>query len=115
MEQTLQLYTYIISIMSGLLFWVGFFIIGIIAYKYSRVFNKQTFYIFMMAAPSGILLYSLLLIVKISFASSNPQLNNIIQIIAYLFFIISVFLTLISILRFNNILDMLLKYKGEKQ
>lgn len=113
MEQILQFYSYIMAIISGLIFWAGFFIFGMIAYRYSKVFGKQTFYLFMMIAPSGILLYSLLLIVKISI--NNTGLNNIIQITAYLFFVLSVLLTLISILRFNNILDSLSKYKGEKK
>lgn len=114
MEQILQFYSYIMAILSGLIFWVGFFIFGMIAYRYSKVFGKQTFYMFMMTAPSGILVYSLLLIVKIS-VTNNTELNNIIQITAYLFFVLSVLLTLISILRFNNILDSLSKYKGEKK
>lgn len=115
MEQILQFYSHIMAIISGLIFWAGFFIFGMIAYRYSKVFGKQTFYLFMMIAPSGILLYSLLLIVKISVTYNNTGLNNIIQITAYLFFVLSVLLTLISILRFNNILDSLLKYKGEKK
>ncbi|MCX7698345.1 MAG: hypothetical protein N2114_02630, partial [Candidatus Goldbacteria bacterium] len=110
MEQTLQFYTHIISIISGLLFWAGFFILGMIAYRYSKVFNKQTFYIFLMTAPSGILIYSLLLIIKISITATNPEINNIIQIIAYVFFVISVFFVLISILKFNSVLNALLKY-----
>ncbi len=115
MEQTLQIYSYMMAILSGLFFWAGFFIFGLIAYRYSKVFNKQTFYIFLMLAPSGILLYSILLMIKISFASGSPEFNNIIQIIAYLFFVLSAVFTLVAILRFNNILDALMKYKGDQK
>lgn len=115
MGQTLQFYSHIIAILSGIIFWIGFFIFGMIAYRYSKVFNKQTFYLFMMIAPSGILLYSLLLIIKISVTYNNPALNNIIQIMAYLFFVLSVFLTFISVLKFNSILDSLLKYREENR
>jgi len=65
-----------------------------------------------MTAPSGILVYSLLLIIKISI--NNPELNNVIQIIAYISFILSIIFTLIAILRFNFVLNLLLHYKGEK-
>jgi len=114
MEQILQFYTHIAAILSGMIFWVGFFVFGLIAYRYSRVFNKQTFYLFMMTAPSGILIYSILLILKIAVATNNPSLNNIIQITAYMFFVLSVVFTLISFLKFNDVLNVLLKYKGEK-
>jgi hypothetical protein len=114
MEQALQFYSHVVAIISGLFFWAGFFIFGIIAYRYSKVFNKQTFYLFMMLAPSGILLYSILLIIKISVGQGNFGLNNAIQIAAYLFFALSAALTLISVVKFNDVLNALMKYKEGK-
>jgi hypothetical protein len=111
-EQAIQLYSHSLAVLSGILFWAGFLIFGFIARRYSSVFNKQTFYGLLMTAPSGILMYSVLLILKSSMFVKSPELSNIIQITAYSFLGLSAVLCLIGILKFNRLIDELLKYKG---
>lgn len=114
MEQILQFYNLIALIFSGIFFWAGFLIFGFIAKRYSKVFNKNTFYTLLLVAPSGILMYSILLILRTSLVIKDTKINDIILVIAYLFFILSAMLCFISVFKFNKILDELLKYEGKK-
>jgi hypothetical protein len=112
-EETLQLYSYLIAVVSGILFWAGFLVFGFIARRYSSVFNKPTFHGLLMTAPSGILVYSILLILKSSLFVKNPAVSEAIQVTAYAFLALSGALCLAGILKFNRLIDELLKYKGQ--
>lgn len=111
-DETLQLYSYLIAVISGILFWAGFLIFGFIARRYSSVFNKPTFHGLLMTAPSGILIYSVLLILKSSLFIKSPEMSAVIQVAAYSFLSLSAVLCLAGILKFNRLIDELLKYKG---
>jgi hypothetical protein len=111
-DETLQLYSYLIAVVSGILFWAGFLIFGFIARRYSSVFNKPTFHALLMTAPSGILIYSVLLILKSSLFIKSPEMSAVIQVTAYSFLALSGALCLAGILKFNRLIDELLKYKG---
>lgn len=111
-EQATQLYSSLLAVLSGIIFWAGFLVFGFIARRYSSVFNKQTFYGLLMTAPSGILIYSVLLILKSSLFVKSPEISSVIQITAYSFLVISAALCLAGILKFNKLIDELLKYKG---
>ena len=112
-EETLQIYSYLAAVISGILFWVGFLVFGFIARRYSSVFNKPTFHGLLMTAPSGILAYSVLLILKSSLFVKSPELSNAIQVAACIFLALSGALCLAGILKFNRLVDELLKYKGQ--
>jgi hypothetical protein len=111
-EETLQLYSHAMAVLAGILFWAGFLMFGFIARRYHVVFNKSTFHTLLMTAPSGILIYSVLLIMKSSLFVRNPDLSNLIQAVAYVSLILSASLCLAGILKFNRLLNELLKYKG---
>ena len=111
-EQVLQAYVYTAGVLGGILFWVGFLIFGFIARRYNVVFNKPTFHGLLMTAPSGILLYSILLIIKTTLKST--QASDVIQITAYILLIISAVLCLFGIYKFNSLLTKLMKYKGKE-
>ncbi len=114
MEQILQVYNSLSLVMSGILFWAGFLIFGFNAKRYSRVFNKNTFYVLLLIAPSGILIYSILLIFRTSLIVKDTKINDIFLIIAYLFFVLSSLFCFISVFKFNKILNELLKYQEKK-
>lgn len=114
MEQYLQLYNYLAAVFSGIFFWIGFLLLGFIAKRYSKVFNKKTFYTLLLMAPSGILLYSILLILKTSLIIKDVKINEFIQIIAYIFFVFSAILCFIAVYKFNKVLNELIKYEGKK-
>jgi hypothetical protein len=113
-EESLQVYSYVMAVLSGIIFWAGFLIFGFIARRYSVVFNKSTFHVLLMTAPSGILLYSILLILRTSFFVKSPDVGSVIQIAAYLFFLLSAVICLAGVLKFNKLIDEVTKYKEGK-
>ncbi|HDT15750.1 MAG TPA: hypothetical protein ENN55_06025 [Firmicutes bacterium] len=114
MEDILQIISYIAAILSGIVFWAGFLILGLITRRYSVVFKKNTMHMLLMLAPSGILIYSILLILRASFAASAQAWGTAIQGSAYFFFVLSSFLCFAALFRFNRILKELLSY-GENE
>ena len=112
-EETLQIYSYLAAVVSGVLFWAGFLVFGFIARRYNSVFNKPTYHGFLMTAPSGILAYSMLMILKSSLFVKSPELSDIIQVSAYVLLAISGVFCLAGILKFGRLIDELLKYKGK--
>lgn len=114
MEQVLQIYNSAALILSGILFWAGFLIFGFIAKRYSKVFNKNTFYILLLLAPSGILLYAILLLFKTSLIVKDFRVNDIILIVAYVFLVLSSVLCFLAVYKFNKVLNELLKYEVKK-
>ncbi|MEO0249276.1 MAG: hypothetical protein ABIN58_06965 [candidate division WOR-3 bacterium] len=51
--------TTFLSIVGGLLLWFGFFLVGVIARKYERIFARRTHWQFLALAPSGLLIYTI--------------------------------------------------------
>jgi hypothetical protein len=111
-EDALMLYSQILSVLSGVLFWVAFLIFGFIARRYKVVFNKETYHGLLMVAPSGILIYSVLMILRSSMFIKQVQLNDMLQVTAYIFLLLSAVLCLIGTIKFGSLIDQLLKYKG---
>ncbi len=112
MEEFLQVYSYGAAVVSGILFWAGFLVFGFIARRYHVVFNRSTFHSVLMAAPSGILIYALLLVFRASFFIKDPDAGAALQVAAYIFLLISAVLCLAGIIKFNLLVKELLKYKG---
>jgi len=107
-----QIYINAAAIAGGVIFWAAFLIFGMIARRYHVVFNKNTFHTLLIAAPSGILAYSLLMAVKSAVIIKTAALNSGIQTCAYVLLFISCFLCLISIIKFGMLINELQKYKG---
>jgi hypothetical protein len=112
-EEVLQIYSQALAVLGGILFWAGFLIFGFIARRYSSVFNKPTFHTLLMTAPSGILAYSVLLILKGSLFVKDPDISGGIQAAAYIFLLVSAALCLAAILKFGSVLNELLKDRGQ--
>jgi hypothetical protein len=113
-EDTLQAYSYIMAVLSGIGFWAAFFMFGFVARRYTAVFNRKTYYGLMMAAPSGILVYSIVLVLKTSLFVKDAKINEAIQDVAYVFLFLSAALCLFALLKFNRLLDELSGYKGKE-
>jgi hypothetical protein len=107
----MQLYTNMSAVASGIFFWAAFLIFGFIARRYSTVFKKATFYTALMIAPSGILLYSVLIMIKSSPLVKSAAANAAIQTTACGLLFLSAVFCLAGILKFNSLLNELLKYK----
>jgi hypothetical protein len=110
----MQLYTNAAAVASGIFFWAAFLVFGFIARRYSVVFKKATFHTTLMIAPSGILFYSLLIMIKSSPLVKSAAVNSVIQTAACGLLFLSAVLCFAGILKFNSLLSELLKYKEQK-
>ena len=113
-DDLIQLYINAAAVASGIFFWAGFLVFGFIARRYSLVFKRATFHTSLMIAPSGILLYAVLMMIKSSPMIKDPAANMIIQGAACGLLFISAVFCLAGILKFNSLIDELLKYKEQK-
>jgi len=115
-EETLQVYSYTMAVLSGVVFWAGFLVFGFIARRYSVVFNRSTFHPVLMGAPLGILIYAVLLVFRSSVFLKSPEAANGVQFAAYIFLFLSAVLCLAGIVKFYLLISELMKYKeGENE
>jgi hypothetical protein len=110
--ENMQIYINAAAIASGVIFWAAFLVFGMIARRYHVVFNKNTFHVLLMSAPSGILAYSVLMALKSSALIKTAALNSMVQTTAYGLLFISCLLCLLSIIKFGMLINELQKYKG---
>ncbi|MCE5299794.1 MAG: hypothetical protein LLG37_02835 [Spirochaetia bacterium] len=111
-EEAMQVYSHIAVVSAGVLFWAGFMVFGFIAGRYTKVFNRETFSGLLMTAPSGILIYAILMLLRSSTMVKSQQFNDGLQVAAYVFLLVSAVLCLAGMIKFGKLLDELLKYKG---
>ncbi|HDT14778.1 MAG TPA: hypothetical protein ENN55_01065 [Firmicutes bacterium] len=111
-ENEMQIASHLLAVLGGIFFWAAFFVFGLIARRYSVVFNKSTYHTLLMLAPSGILVYSILLIMKTSVLVTEPAVGAALQLAAYIFLLVSGIICLAGMLKFNRLLNELIKYEG---
>lgn len=114
-NEAINVFSDAMALLSGVLFWLAFVIFGFIARRYSAVFSKKTYYGLMMLAPSGILVYSALLVVKRYVLFRYPAAGEVAQLAAYVFLFVSAAFTLWAVMNFNRLLDALSRYGEEKK
>jgi len=102
----------VLTILGTIVLWITFMIMGFIARKYELVLHKQTDWQFMVIAPSGILLYSLISAYAFLLKGSI-KMNTIETWIAYSLFALSAILTLMGVYKFHNVVNP--KRRGGKQ
>lgn len=113
-SEFLLTYGNVAAVASAFLFWAGFFIFGLVAKRYHTVFNRSTFHILIMAAPSGILLYAFLILARAAFFSKDAAAAAFLQNTGYAALLISAVLCLAGVMKFNALIGELLKYRGGK-
>ena len=65
-EELLRDLSNYLAVLGGLALWIGFLALGLVAKRYEGVFGRPTGWLFLTIAPSGVLVYALLVVVKIS-------------------------------------------------
>jgi len=91
--------TNLVSIAGSVLLWVTCVLFGLIARKYEIVLRKKTNWQYMIAAPSGILVYAVIQIVAFA---SQVKLSVGQCWIAYTFFLLSGVLSLYGAMMFKK-------------
>ncbi len=113
-SEFLSVYGNAAAVASAVLFWAGFLVFGLVAKRYNVVFNRSTFHALIMAAPSGILLYALLILARGAFFSNDAAVAAFLQNAGYAALLISAVSCLAGVMKFNALIGELLKYRGEK-
>jgi len=108
----MQAFSDITAVGSGIVVWAGYILLGVIARRYTVVFNKSTFHTMLILSPSGILLYSVLLILKNSVFVKDASAGVFLQYAAYICFFVSALLCLIAVMKFISLLSELQSYGG---
>lgn len=97
-----------ILVVSALLLWLAFVLLGIAARNYEKVLRQVTEWQFLVVAPSGILIYAVIQGVLL-ITAGKYRLVGWTGYIGYSLFLVSAIITLIGTLRFYGVI------KGKKR
>lgn len=100
-ESLISSYT---MISAAIFLWITFVILGIIARRFEYVLKKKTQWQFILAAPSGIIVYAILKFYS-SVIYGKVKMAGIIEIIAYSLFFLSGVFSFIGALRFRKVIS----------
>jgi len=101
----------LLSLAGATMLWAAFLPLGVIARRYELVFQKWTGWKPLMLAPSGILLY--VLIIPVGWLSFAEALRAPLEFIAYTALLISSLATLVMVVRFHRVIRQLTENETE--
>jgi hypothetical protein len=90
-------------VLGAILLWLAFIILGIIARRYEIVLGEHTNWQFMIIAPTGILVFALIQLFYCGLGGKMMLPKGGINYLAYILFLISGVLSLISNFRFYKV------------
>uniref|UniRef100_A0A7C4U8U4 Uncharacterized protein n=1 Tax=candidate division WOR-3 bacterium TaxID=2052148 RepID=A0A7C4U8U4_UNCW3 len=94
----------IIMILAAVLLWLTFLIFGIIAKRYEVVLRKKTGWQFIIASPSGILIFAIIMLYS-NVILGKLKMGFIESLIGYGLFLISSFFSLLGALNFRKVVS----------
>lgn len=100
-----------LTVAGALLLWAGFFLLGVIARRYETVFRKGTGWRSLMMAPSGILVYVLLVVLRL--APGPSEKGEFWETFAYVCLLVSAGFTLYTVERFHRLVRRLTSEQAE--
>ncbi len=98
----LGLVSSLIMIIAAILLWITFILFGVIAKRYEIVLRKSTGWQFIMVAPSGILVFAIIMLYS-SIVAGKLKMGITEAEIAYGLFFLSGILSLIGALNFRRV------------
>ncbi len=101
--QSLAVIPNYLLVLGAILLWLAFFVLGIIARRYEIVLGERTNWQFMILAPTGILIFAIIQLVFCGFGGKMMLPKGGVNYIAYVFFLLSGFLSLIASMRFYRV------------
>jgi hypothetical protein len=96
-----------VGVLSGILLWAAFIIVGIIAYRFERLRETRTYWQLLLLAPSGILFYTY--IVAQGFASGRAALTDDEKWLGFPILAASAVACLLAVAVFQNVARSLLE------
>ncbi len=103
-EQMWEAASYLVAIFGSILLWINYALFGLIARRYGQVFGKITYSSLLILAPTGLLVYTLFLILKATPLLQDAQAAQVAEWVAYLALVASGFFCLLGIARFSGVL-----------
>lgn len=103
-DQVWEGISYLVAILGSIFLWINYAMFGLIARRYGQVFGKATYSTLLFLAPTGLLIYTLFLIFKVTPVLADQQVAKITEWVAYLSLVASGLLCLIGIMRFSRVL-----------
>ena len=97
--------SYLVAVFGSLLLWISYGLFGLIARRYRQVFGCSTYSTLVILAPSGLLIYTLFLVFKVTPLLENPALANTVQKIAYAGLLASGVFCLVGVAKFASVLS----------
>jgi len=104
-EQIWEAASYLVAIFGSIFLWINYALFGLIARRYRQVFNRATYSTLLIAAPTGLLIYTLFLIFKATPLLDEPKLADLARWIAYVALVTSGFLCLVGTAKFSSVLS----------
>jgi hypothetical protein len=101
--------SYLVSVFGSITLWISYALFGLITRRYQQVFGRATYSTLIILAPSGLLVYTIFLILKATPVLDNPELAVRVQWIAYLALLASGLCCLIGVARFASVLHQVTK------
>lgn len=101
--------SYLVSVFGSVLLWISYAIFGLIARRYQQVFGRTTYSTLIILAPSGLLLYTMFLILKATPVLEDPEIAAQAMWVAYLALVASGLSCLIGVARFASVLGQVTK------
>jgi hypothetical protein len=96
--------SYLVAVFGSMVLWIAYALFGLITRRYKQVFGRATYSTLIIAAPSGLLAYTLFLILKATPVLADPAVANAVQWIAYLALLASGFFCLVGVAKFAGVL-----------
>lgn len=104
--------SYLVAVFGSLLLWANYALFGLIARRYAQVFGRATYSTLIITAPSGLLLYTLFLVLKATPVLDAPAAAAAAQWAAYLALLGSGLLCLLGTARFAAVLASVTRRRG---
>lgn len=96
--------SYLVAVFGSIVLWISYALFGLITRRYKQVFGRATYSTLIIAAPSGLLVYTLFLILKATPVLDNHDIANGAQWIAYLALMASGLFCLVGVAKFAGVL-----------
>ncbi len=96
--------SYLVAVFGSIVLWISYALFGLITRRYKQVFGRATYSGLIIAAPSGLLVYTLFLILKATPVLSDPAVAKSTEWFAYLALLASGFFCLVGVAKFAGVL-----------
>jgi hypothetical protein len=96
--------SYLVAVFGSIVLWISYALFGLITRRYRQVFGRATYSTLIIAAPSGLLVYTLFLLLKATPVLENREIAAGAQWIAYLALVASGFFCLVGVAKFAGVL-----------